>query len=75
MGICESDLNSKGLESESSKEHKNKHYSKPNIIPLKKGTKNSQKSNDLRNHQVQMKMIIKLKRKISIHIWKNMNHL
>ena len=45
MGICESDLNSKGLESEFSKEHKNKHYSKPNIIPLKKGTKNSQKSN------------------------------
>ena len=45
MGICESDLNSKGLESESSKGHKNKHYSKPNIIPLKKGTKNSQKSN------------------------------
>ena len=45
MGICESDLNSKGLESEFSKEHKNKHYSKPNIIPLKKGIKNSQKSN------------------------------
>lgn len=44
MGICESDLNSKGLESEFSKENKHKHYSKPNIIPLKRGTKISQKS-------------------------------
>ena len=42
MGICESNLNSKGLESEFSKKLSNKNISESKIIPLKKGMKDPQ---------------------------------
>ena len=42
MGICESNLNSKGLESEFSKKNSNNNLSESKIIPLKKGMKDPQ---------------------------------
>ena len=47
MGICESNLNTKGLENESAKKHSNKNLNDSKIIPLKKGTKNSQYSENI----------------------------
>ena len=47
MGICESNLNTKGLENEYAKKHSNKNLNDSKIIPLKKGTKNSQYSENI----------------------------
>ena len=47
MGICESDLNTKGLENEYSKKHSNKNLTDSKIVPLKKGTENSQYSENI----------------------------
>lgn len=47
MGICESNLNTKSLENENSKKHSNKNLANSKMIPLKKGTKNSQYSENI----------------------------
>ena len=47
MGICESNLNTKGLESEYSKKHNNKNLTNSKITPLKKEKKNSQYSENI----------------------------
>ena len=47
MGICESNLSTKSLENENSKKHGNKNLTNSKMMPLKKGTKNSQYSENI----------------------------